>query len=325
MTAELIPNPERRLIPTRRQPMDQNPAAVYLAGLSKGSRRTMLQSLNAIAGLLTGGQADCFSVEWGALRYQHTAAIREQLSGHYSSATANKMLCGLRGALKAAWRLGQMNAEDYQRAIDVKSVSGQTIPAGRELAAGEIGALMKACADDSTPAGARDAAIVALLYTAGLRRAEVISLDLANYNAGKGLLKVHGKRNKVRTAYLVNGAAAAMEDWLSVRGTAAGPLFQAINKGGRIVEGRMTSQAIYNLLQKRAAEAGITEPFSPHDFRRTFVGDLLEAGADIATVSKMAGHASVQTTARYDRRPEEAKIKAANLLHVPYTRKKLHP
>jgi site-specific recombinase XerD len=71
------------------------------------------------------------------------------------------------------------------------------------------------------------------------------------------------------------------------------------------------------MLNKRAQQAGIKN-FSPQDLRRTFIAHLLDAGADIATVSKMAGHANIQTTARYDHRPEEARKRAAELLRVPY-------
>jgi site-specific recombinase XerD len=297
----------------------QNPAAVYLGSLATGSRRTMQGALDTMAAIL--GDFDAFSCPWSHLRFQHTAALRSQLAERYAAATANKMLSALRGVLKAAWRLGQMDAEDYTRAVDVGSMTGETLPAGRAIEAGELAALLKTCTADTTAAGARDAALLALLYSCGLRRAEATALDLSDYNPTTGAMTVRGKRNKERLAHVVNGSRLALADWLAIRGDDAGPLFLAVNKGGTIRHGqRLSTQAIYNAVQRRAAEAGV-ENVSCHDFRRTFVGDLLDAGADIATVQRLAGHASVNTTARYDRRPEEAKRKAAELLHVPYTRR----
>ncbi len=86
-----------------------------------------------------------------------------------------------------------------------------------------------------------------------------------------------------------------------------------------MVAGRMSSQAVFMMLRRRAEQAEI-RAFSPHDLRRSFVSHLLGAGADISLIAKMAGHASVSTTARYDRRGEIEKAKASQLLHLPYKR-----
>lgn len=299
-------------------PLDQNPAAVYLARLKKNSRRPQKHALDAIAGFLSGGEVGCLELDWAKVRYQHTALVRSYFMDKYAPTTANRMLSALRGTLEQAWLLGQMSAEDYMRAAHVKAVIGETLPAGRALAQEEIATLLQDCINDPRPIGARDAAIIAILYSGGLRRAEITKLELSDYNAEERMLRVQGKRSKERAVYLADGAVAALQAWLKIRGEESGPLFLMINKGNNLVmEKPLKPQGIYYILKSRAKRAGV-KSFTPHDFRRTFVGDLLDAGVDIAIVASMAGHSSVDTTARYDRRPERAKQEAAQVLKVPY-------
>ena len=298
-----------------------NPAAVYLASLRPTGRRTMAGALRIVAELLG---YDVEAMPWHELRYEHVEAIRTKLAETKAPATVNKYLAAIRGVLRSAWRIGLLDAESYHRAADVKGVSGARLPAGRAAGPGELAALMRVCTEANTAAGARDAAIVALAYGAGLRRAELAALELEHVTRSDDnghelvTIRVLGKGDKERLAYLDDGAALAVIDWLRVRGDAPGRLFWSGRKGGRINRGRgLTSQAVRDIVARRADQAAIEE-LSPHDLRRTFVSDLLDAGVDIATVAGMAGHTSVQTTARYDRRGEAAKKKAARSLHVPY-------
>ncbi len=278
---------------------------------------------------LSNGRDRAIALQWQALRYEHTQAIRAVLAERYAPATANKMLAALRGVLREGWRLGQMDAADYHRAIDLVAVKGTTLPRGRGLAAGELRALFVGCATDDCISGNRDAALLAVLYGAGLRRSEVVALDVNDYDVETGALRVRsGKGRKARVAYATGGAKAALEAWLIARASAPRqkitvrpegrePLFCPVNKGGKLALRRMSDQAVMGIVRKRALSSGV-KSFSPHDLRRSFISDLLDAGADIATVQHLAGHANVQTTARYDRRGERTKRKAAEMLHVPY-------
>jgi len=301
---------------------ERNPALVYLATLASPlSRSTMRTCLDTLAGLLSSGQADAAAFPWHAVRFQHVALIRSHLAERYKPATANKHLAALRGVLKAAWRLGLMSSDDYRAAVDVKPVKGETLPKGRNVTPGELTALMTACCNDTSPAGARDAAMLAVLYCCGVRRSELVAFDVSDLDLAEGRLVVkRGKGRKERVIPVNNGCADALTDWLDIRGTTPGPLFCAVRKGGHLARRqRLTTQAVYEILTKRAQEAGVKK-LSPHDLRRTFIGDLLDAGADISTVQQLAGHASVITTQRYDRRGEETKRRAAALLHIPYPR-----
>ena len=297
---------------------ETSPAAVYLARLAPTGRRVQATALSQIAALVTDGAADAWSMPWHRLTYAHTHAVRAHVAARYAPATANRMLAALRGVLREAWRLGLMDGEQYQRATDLAAVRGQRLPAGRAVTAGELSALFASC--PPTPGGVRDAALIALLYGTGVRRSEAAALDVADIDLATAAVTIkNGKGAKSRLTYLPAGALAALTAWLDVRGSGGGPLFVPVRRGGHLQPGhRLSGQAIRAILHRRAAVARVA-PFGPHDLRRSTVGDMLDGGADLSVVSRLCGHSSPTTTAAYDRRPEAAKARAANLLHVPYT------
>ncbi len=300
-------------------PLDRNPAAVYLAAkASSVGRRGLQHALNRAAMILTGGiTTDALAVDWTELRYQHIMALRARLIDEDTKpASINHMLSALRGVIKEAFNLGLIDADTMMRVVAIKSVAASTLPAGRHVDAGDMRRLFDTCSRNDTPVGARDAAMLGLLYGCGLRRSEVVALELADYDAGAVTVR-SGKGRKDRIVYPPTGGRAAIDAWLARRGIWPGALLCPVAKGGKIRHRRMTAQAVLVRLRYLADQAGITR-FSPHDLRRSFVGELLDAGADISAVQKLAGHSNVSTTQIYDRRPEEAKRRAAELLHVPY-------
>jgi integrase/recombinase XerD len=235
-------------------------------------------------------------------------------------ASVNAVLSALKGVARCAWHTGLMSAEEYQRVNDVRGVRGSRLPRGRALTSEETSSLLKACERTPRSAGLRDICLVALL--AGLRRAEAVALDLGHYSRRDHSLKVRGKGDKERLVYLEDGGARrALNAWLRERGDDPGPLLCPVSKQGAVVLRRLSTQAVYKVLQKRAREAGIPR-LSPHDLRRTFATSLLDEGADIGSVQSLLGHTSAETTAIYDRRGEAAKRKTSALASLPYRRRR---
>lgn len=184
----------------------------------------------------------------------------------------------------------------------------------------ELAALFVVCAQAGA-SGVRDAAAMALLYAAGLRRSEAVALDVEAFDGAA--VRVLGKGNKERIVPLPAAAVVALAAWLELRGGAPGPLLCPV-RGRSVTLRRMSSQAIMTALLRRAADGGVPH-LSPHDLRRSYITGLLRAGADLSTVQRLAGHASVTTTTRYDRRGDDEKAKAVALLHVPYVPAKKSP
>jgi integrase len=312
----------------------RDPYRVYLDSLdSVESRRTMRGCLDRIARLIVGDSAATGAGQpWWLLRYEHTVRIRTLLREQggdtgpaYSPASVNKHLVALRRVLRECWRLGLMTAEDYQRAADLPSVEHTRLPRGHHVPDRALAAALSVCEDDPSTAGRRDCALLAVLYTTGARRAEIAGLGMEDYDAGERSLRILGKRDKERLVYVTVEAATLLDRWISVRGRTPGALFPPVSKAGRcrqrMVDGRPqlahpTGQAIAGIVARRLAAAG-APPHTPHDFRRTFIGELLDAGVDLATAQRLVGHSSPATTARYDRRPERRRREAVDRLRLP--------
>lgn len=315
------------------------PYRVYLDTLdSAHSRRTMRGCLDRIARLVHPGATTGAGRPWWLLRYEHTVRIRTLLregagpdgtragsAAPPAPATVNKHLVAMRRVLRECWRLGLMTAEDYERAVDLRSVEAVRLPRGHHVPTGALGAALAGCDADTSPAGRRDGALLAVLYTTGARRAELAALALPDYDPAERSLRVRGKGNKQRTVYVTQEAAARLDAWILARGRIPGALFPPINKAGRCgrrtVAGRTelayaSGQAIAAIVGRRLDAAGALG-HTPHDFRRTFIGDLLDAGVDLATAQQLVGHASPATTARYDRRPGRRRRDAVDRLRLP--------
>lgn len=299
------------------------PVDLYMMTLSETARPTQRSGLSTIARMMGGPLADVSTLPWTSIRYPHVIALRAVLDHQVrervrSPATANRWLSAVRRVLEEAWLHGAYPREEFEKLSHVDPVLGNRAQAGRFIEWEEVEALLAVCeAETGLPKlgaiATRDAAVIAVLAGAGLRRLEVTRLRRQDVDPA-GVLKVFGKFNKERMVGLQQWALNRVHRW-----TTASPgeaLFCPMRKGGKFVDAPYAGGDQRKMLLKRGKLAGI-EPCAPHDFRRSFISRLLDAGVDLASVQKIAGHSDPATTAGYDRRPFDVQRAAVEKLPVP--------
>ena len=168
------------------------------------------------------------------------------------------------------------------------------------ISTAELSRLMQA-ASGTEERSLRDRAILELLFSTGLRVAELCSLN-SDIDLSRDDLSVRGKGDKVRVVFLSPTAKEALKAYLKARKDMEEALFVnilTIGKKSKTAPSRLTPRSIELIMKKYAAKAGITKKVTPHVLRHSFATDLLSNGADLRSVQALLGHASINTTQIY--------------------------
>jgi integrase/recombinase XerC len=170
-------------------------------------------------------------------------------------------------------------------------------------------------ADDGSPVGVRDVAILELLYATGIRVGELCGLDVDDLDRTRRVVRVFGKGRKERTVPYGLPADAALGRWLD----AARPRLVAPGAGAALFVGargaRIDQRAVRSMVHRRLADVPGAPDLGPHGLRHTAATHLLEGGADLRTVQELLGHASLATTQVYTHVTAERLRKAYQLAH----------
>jgi len=201
---------------------------------------------------------------------------------------------------------------DPTRLIDLPK-SGLKLP---DVLSVEEVKLLLSIPDTKTSKGSRDAAMIELLYAAGLRVSELINLKLQDVNMEAGFVRVFGKGSKERVVPIGLFAKKKIDDYLKI----ARPLilkdivsrYLFVARAGK----PMTRQGFWKLIKRHALKAGFNKKITPHSLRHSFASHLLEGGADLRAVQLMLGHVDISTTQIYTHVARE---------HLKKIHEKFHP
>ena len=174
---------------------------------------------------------------------------------------------------------------------------------------------------EATPLALRDRAMFELLYSSGLRLAELVALDLGDgrLDLRQGEVTVTGKGAKTRSVPVGAKARDALHAWLAVRGQVARPAEKALFAGAR--GARISPAVVGARLAAWARKRGLPERVHPHMLRHSFATHMLQSSQDLRAVQELLGHASISTTQVYTHLDFQALAKVYDAAH-PRARKK---
>ena len=256
--------------------------------------------------------------------------VAQMHAGGRSGRGIGLILSGWRGFYAWLGREGLISANPVQ---DVRAPK-QARPLPKALGVDEAMHLADHSDDEDSPwLEARDAAMVELLYGAGLRVGELVGLDVAASDqaarAGRGWvdaqagdIHVQGKGSKRRAVPLGRAAAEALARWLAVRdqvSVTAPDAAHALFIGQRGT--RLTAQSVWQRLRRRSLRAGLATPVHPHMLRHSFASHVLQSSGDLRAVQELLGHANIGTTQVYTRLDFQHLAKAYDAAH-PRARKR---
>jgi integrase/recombinase XerD len=201
-------------------------------------------------------------------------------------------------AIKAFYRfLDERDLIDHNPTIHLQSPQrGQHLPS--VLTHDEVERLLQA-PDTQTPIGKRDAALLELLYAAGLRASELVGLTPQHINLVEGYLKVQGKGGKERLVPIGDLAVVQLEDYLLYGRPGLVKERQAVHFFVNRAARGLSRQGLWKIVKKYVQQTGIAKPISPHTLRHSFATHLLEGGADLRSLQHLLGHVDISTTQIY--------------------------
>ena len=236
--------------------------------------------------------------DWSALDAKHVrtflAARHRQGIGGRSLARA---LSTLRSFLRFLIREGELKKNVAQGVQAPKAPRKLPEPLDVDEMTQLLSATGGANGRVDDPLIVRDNAMLELMYSAGLRLAELVSLDLGQIDLSDGSVEVLGKGNKTRVVPVGRYAREAVNAWQRLRGNLANEGENALFVGQR--GARISPRAVQQRFRQRGIQQGITSRVHPHKLRHAFASHLLESSGDLRAVQELLGHADIATTQIY--------------------------